>query len=137
MAKLLVLGCVAFVLFIILDLLWFQVAGNFFKGQVGSIARLTESGEWNIRYVPALLAYILMALGVVMFVLPQSASTGSAVFFGAALGLIGFGLYDLTNLATLTAWTVPFAVVDMSWGTCVTSLVSGLLYSASKFTFFT
>jgi uncharacterized membrane protein len=134
--KIILLVVVIIVLFIILDLVWFQLAGGFFKSQISSIVRLTESGAWNLRYFPALLVYVLMALGIMVFVLSHATSLQHALLLGAFFGLVGYGLYDLTNLATLSAWTVKFAVVDMAWGTFLCGVVSGAAYWLSRMPFF-
>jgi uncharacterized membrane protein len=136
MFKLFLLGVIVFVLYILLDLVWFTLAGDFFKSQIGSIARLLPDGSWNVLYIPAVLAYVLMAIGVVVFVLPQATGIGSALLLGGLFGLISFGLYDMTNLATLRAWTIPFAIADMTWGTFVSAVVSGAVYYISKFSYF-
>jgi uncharacterized membrane protein len=122
----------AFALFIALDLVWFQFMGKFFLGEVGQIARVHADGTWNVRYIPAILAYVLMAVGIVFLVMPQSTSLGTALFFGGLFGLVGYGLYDLTNLATLSAWTVKLALVDMAWGTFLSGVVSASVYSLSR-----
>ena len=119
----------ATVMFLLLDLIWFSVAGNFFKGEIGNIARLTADGAWNVRYIPALIVYLLMAVGLFAFVLPQATSITSALLLGALFGCIGYGLYDLTNLATLGAWTVRFVIVDMLWGTVLCGTVSAILFA--------
>ena len=43
-------------------------------------------------------------------------------------GLAAFGVYDLTNLATLRGYTVLMTVVDMVWGTFATALGGGVAY---------
>lgn len=134
--KLILLALLLAVVFIILDLVWFQVAGNFFKSQIGSIARLGANGEWKVALTPAILVYVLMAAGVLLFVVPQATSLPHALLLGALFGLIGYGLYDLTNLATLSAWTLKFALVDMTWGTVLCAAVSSLGYTLSRTGYF-
>jgi uncharacterized membrane protein len=34
--------------------------------------------------------------------------------------------YDLTNMATLKAWTVKLLVMDVAWGTFITGLSAGV-----------
>jgi uncharacterized membrane protein len=41
----------------------------------------------------------------------------------ALFGLITYGTYDLTNLATVRDWPVLVTVVDMIWGTVLSVLV--------------
>lgn len=127
MTKLFLIGIVVFVLLIVLDLLWFRVAGNFFKSEVGSIARLAADGTWNIRLPAALLAYLFMTLGIMTLVLPRVSGIGEGLLFGALFGLITYAVYDLTNLATLTAWTIRFAIVDMVWGMLLNAVVTTIV----------
>lgn len=127
-----ILTIVGSILFVALDFIWFYFAGSFFKSEIGSIARLTAEGDWNVRYFPAVIAYLLMGLGVSVLVYPQVTGLGIAFLMGALFGLVGYGLYDLTNLATLSAWTVKFAVIDMVWGTLLCGTVSSIVYFVGK-----
>ncbi len=126
MTKLFLIGIVVFVLLIVLDLLWFRVAGNFFKSEVGSIARLAADGTWNIRLPAAVVAYLFMTLGIMTLVLPRVSGIGEGLLFGALFGLITYAVYDLTNLATLTAWTIRFAIVDIVWGMLLNAVVTSI-----------
>lgn len=119
---------VAAALFVVLDLVWFYFAGSFFRSEISAIARLTDTGEWNVRYLPAALVYALMSLGIVVFVYPLASSVATAFAYGALFGLVGYGLYDLTNLATLTDWTTRLAIVDMLWGAVLCGTVSTLIF---------
>jgi uncharacterized membrane protein len=119
---------VAAVLFVVLDFVWFYFAGNFFRSEISGIARLTDTGEWNVRYLPAALVYVLMSIGIVVFVYPLASSVATAFAFGALFGLVGYGLYDLTNLATLTDWTVRLAVIDILWGSFLCGTVSTMIF---------
>lgn len=128
----LILTLIAMGLFIALDFIWFYFIGSFFKSEIGSIARLTNQGDWNIRYFPAIVAYVLMSIGIVVFVYPNAGGLIGAFAFGALFGLVGYGLYDMTNLATLSDWTLRFAIVDMIWGTLLCGTVSSTIYLAGK-----
>ena len=39
-----------------------------------------------------------------------------ALGVGAFFGLVAYGTYDLTNLATLRNWPLPMVIVDLVWG---------------------
>lgn len=130
------IGLAAFILFIILDLAWFSFSGDFFKSQIGSIARLGADGVWHVRYIPAALVYVFMAIGIVVFVLPNAESFSLAILLGGLFGLVTYGMYDMTNLATLEAWTVSFALADMGWGTFISAVVSGVTYFVSRHSLF-
>ncbi len=135
--KILLLATVLWALFIILDLIWFYFMGNFFKAEIGSIARLNEAGGWDVNLVAGALVYVLMTIGLLVFVLPLAGSLPQALMYGALFGFVAYGIYDLTNMATLSAWTVRFAAVDMTWGTFLCGTVAACGYLLSKLPFFT
>ena len=99
------------------------VAKGFFQSQVGDML-----GE--IRPLPAILFYLLYVGGILIFVSgPRSATWQTTLLYGALFGLFCYATFDLTSLSLLKHWTWPVAIVDVSWGACVTALSStaGLL----------
>lgn len=71
----------------------------------------------EIRWVAAACVYALMVFAVWTFAVEPSKSVSDAGTKGAILGATMYGLYDLTNYATLTQYPLWFAVQDMVWGT--------------------
>jgi uncharacterized membrane protein len=72
----------------------------------------------------AVLFYALFALGLVVFaVLPAGPAPGWGKTLGMAalFGFLAYATYDLTNLATLQQWPIGLSLIDMAWGTCVSS----------------
>jgi len=119
---------------LVLDLAWIGVIANqFYKRELGAIARL-DGDSFAIRLAPALLLYPLMVLGVQLFVLPRvdPAQWWSAALWGGLFGLVGYGIYDLTNYATLTAFSWRMTVVDMSWGTVLLALTATAMSTVSS-----
>lgn len=124
MMKILLLALILFILYVGLDFLWFEAMGNFFKGEIGGIARLDALGNWDVRIGVSLLVYVLMTLGMGFFVLHHSESFGQIALYGAFFGLVVYGVYDATNLATLSAWTYRFALADIVWGIILNTAVA-------------
>jgi uncharacterized membrane protein len=111
----------AFASFLLLDFLWLGIVmKNFNKRHLAEVGRI-EEGEFRILYLPALGVYFLMALAVAVFVLPrlQDASWWAPLAWGGLMGLIVYGVYDLTNLAILKHYPLPFVAADMAWGVFV------------------
>ena len=92
--------------------------GDIFKSALGDIALQTP------RMLPAALFYIMYAVGIFFLVVePSIASTWSRTISMAALfGLMAYGTYDLTNMATLKLWTWKLVGIDIAWGTFATTL---------------
>jgi uncharacterized membrane protein len=92
------------------------VAKDFFTAQVGNML-----GE--IKLVPAILFYLLYVAGTVIFVSGAANATWqSTLLYGALFGLFCYATFELTALSLLKQWTWPVAIVDVSWGACVTAV---------------
>ncbi len=77
--------------------------------------------------LPAAVAFYLVYIaGVVLLaILPnRDASLPKVARTGAILGAMAYATYDLTNQATLKAWTTQITLTDILWGTVVTSVAS-------------
>jgi len=79
----------------------------------------------QIRWIAAAAVYALMVGAAWFFAVEPSTSWKDAASRGALLGLVMYGLYDLTNYATLTAYPLWFALQDMAWGTFLFAVASG------------
>jgi uncharacterized membrane protein len=114
------------VTFGVLDFLYLGVLmRGFYRSELGPIARLSSDGSWEVLWAAAIPVYILLICGLLFFVLPRA--TGSAVDafgWGALFGVVVYGVYDLTNLATLRHFPLRLAVVDMLWGAAVCGVVA-------------
>lgn len=123
------------VVFAFLDAIWLgYVMTNFYKTWFGPLARLNADGSFNINFIAAVLVYVLLAAGVVFFVLPRvSGMNPIFVFlFGALMGLIVYGVYDLTNAATLTRWPLNLILADMAWGAFATGMTAYVVSHLGK-----
>ncbi len=104
--------------FLALDLVWIGlVANQFYKRELGAIARM-DGDNFAIRLGPALVLYPLIILGLQLFALPRATAgvLWTSAAWGGLFGVIGYGIYDLTNYATLTNYTLRLTAVDMCWG---------------------
>ena len=103
---------VALVVMGLLDAIWLGwLAIGFYRHELGTL--MTDS----VRVVPAALYYIGYPAAIVFLALtPKPGSLGSAALRSAVLGAAAFGVYDLTNLATLRDYSLSMTVVDIAWG---------------------
>ena len=72
--------------------------------------------------------YLLYATGIMVFaVTPATYGRGvaQAALKGAVFGLVAYGTYDLTNLATLREWPLRLSLMDMAWGSAISALAAG------------
>jgi uncharacterized membrane protein len=112
-----------------LDLAWIGVVANqFYKRELAGLARM-DGDNFAIRLAPALVLYPLMILGLHVFALPRGAGAPLWVTaaWGGLFGLVGYGIYDLTNYATLAGYTLRMTVVDMCWGVALCAATATMM----------
>lgn len=116
--------------FLILDGLWLGVvARKFYASQMGSLLRD------NVNFLAAGGFYIAYVGGIVFFAIAPALADGSwktAALRGAIFGLLAYGTYDMTNLATIKDWPLTMSVVDMAWGTLLTASAAIAGYLAAR-----
>lgn len=116
------------VVFFALDYLWLtRIAIGFYREQIGSLMLASPN------FAAAGVFYLFYVVGVVYFAVMPAVSAGSlvtALINGALLGLLAYGTYDMTNLATLKGWSLQMSLVDMAWGACLTATAAAAGYLA-------
>jgi uncharacterized membrane protein len=80
-----------------------------------------------MRLASAGIFYLFYVAGVLWFVSLPALREGAplqALTNGAVLGLLAYGTYELTNYATLEAWSFEQVLVDGLWGTFLTGVAA-------------
>ena len=118
------------VAFLAIDFVWLAfVASRFYRSYLGDLMR-------DPANLPVALAfYLVYVVGVIVFAVLPGAREGAvtaALWRGALLGLVAYGTYDLTNLATIKDWAWQVSAVDLSWGTVVTAAASGIGFFVAR-----
>jgi len=54
----------------------------------------------------------------------ETESLTRTLLTGAVFGFITYATYDLTNLATLEGWSIKITIVDLIWGTSVSTVMA-------------
>ncbi len=120
------------VVFFGIDLVWLStISTSFYRNRIGSL--LLDQPNLGV----AGLFYLVYVAGIVHFaVMPAVHGTtwATALVNGALLGLVAYGTYDMTNLATLKNWSVSVSVVDMIWGTALTAFAATCGYLLTVWT---
>lgn len=113
---------ISLITLLMLDAGWiYFFMGQFFTSQVGHLVR--DQMGWG----GALAAYLVLHTCLYYFVISRSEEQSSAPMCldSALLGLGLFGVYELTNYATLQGWPLQLVIVDSAWGAVLCVLVAG------------
>jgi uncharacterized membrane protein len=118
------------IVFMSLDGLWLGlIMRSFYRTELTPLGRLSTDGSLAPVWAAVVPVYVLLVLGLMMFVLPRAAGHAPIVAarLGAAFGVITYGVYDLTNYATLRNYSLRLALVDMAWGAIVCGAVASAM----------
>jgi uncharacterized membrane protein len=114
----------------VVDGLWiWLVAIGQFQATIGPLMKASP----DLAAVGAF--YLIYTLGVVVLAVRPAVSErsmGRAALLGAMLGLSAYATFDLTNLAILKGWTWKLALIDIVWGSILTSIAAGAGYAAAS-----
>lgn len=120
--KFLVHYLIVLVVFFAVDLVWLGViARDLYAKLLGHL--MAKSVNWPA----ALIFYLIFILGLVIFVIQPTLADGNLIKglgMAALFGLVTYATYDLTNLATLRDWPILITVIDLAWGTTLSTLVT-------------
>ncbi len=118
------------IVFFVIDLVWLGVvAVEFYNRHLGHLL----AGQ--VRWVPAILFYLIFIAGLLVFAVQPGLSAGSlwqAITLGAFMGFVAYAAFDLTCLALFKNFPVVVVVVDMIWGSCLSALVSSAGYGIGR-----
>ncbi len=79
--------------------------------------------------------YLISIAGTVFLAIAPALKEGNwtrAAINGAVLGFVAYATYDLTNQATLAVWQTKLTIIDLIWGTTLTTLSATGGYFAAR-----
>lgn len=118
------------VAYLALDAVWLTLTSTpIYRATLGDIL-LT-----GFKPVPALAVYLLQVLGLMVFVMPRARAGGrasKAFGYGVLFGIFTYGLYDLTNDATLHHWTWTLTLIDITWGGVISGTSSWIGWTVMR-----
>ena len=107
---------IATVVLLVFDLVW---VGTFMGKKYQDQVQQIQNDKMVIRPLFAVLAYLLMVIGLNVFVLPRirkGYELQDSIKYGFLFGIVLYGLYDFTIAAVLKDWNISLAITDVLWG---------------------
>ena len=112
----------AALIFLIIDVIWLSFAvKSFYRPNIGHLL-LDKPVMWA-----AAMFYIVYVFGLGVIIIEPSLNfedTIKFLFKVFIFGLVAYGTYNLTNMATVKGWSVSVEFVDMLWGGSLTAFSS-------------
>lgn len=103
------------------DLIWLHLRAPMYRKMVYKV----QGSPLKLRARWGAVAYVLMIASILIFSGPLAdGHIGKATAYGGALGFVVYGIYNATNLATLTNFDPRVAVIDTIWGTALFAIAT-------------
>ena len=125
MNKYLIAFFAAFISYLILD----GSMMYFFTGKLfGSMIQKIQNGKpMKARIIPALLCFIVLAFGIVYFIVDKVRDNHiieDSLRYGFIFGFVIYAVFDLTNYAIFENYTLAVTIIDILWGSVLAFLVT-------------
>ena len=108
---------IAIITLLVLDAIWIALNLKRYKKLIFDV----QKSNLSVKLVPACIAYILMVIGLLVFVLPQVQKSKNklqaSIKYGGLYGLTVYGIFNATNSAMFKNYDAMTAILDTLWGT--------------------
>jgi uncharacterized membrane protein len=107
---------IATIVLLVFDLVW---VGTFMGKKYQDQVQQIQNDKMVVRPLFAVLAYLLMVIGLNVFVLPRirkGYELQDSIKYGFLFGIVLYGVYDFTIAAVLKDWNISLAITDVLWG---------------------
>lgn len=96
------------VLFVVIDFVYLNLMKNYFFKQVKTV----QGSPLKINILGAAICYIFLIIGLNYFIIKPKRPVSDAFL----LGLVIYGVYETTNYALLSKWSIITVIMDTLWG---------------------
>ena len=120
----------AALIFLFIDIIWLSFSVKlFYRPNIGHLL-LDRPVIWA-----AAMFYIVYVFGLSIVIIEPSLNFDNSfkfLFKAFMFGLVAYGTYNLTNMATVKGWSPSVVFVDMFWGGSLTAFSSYYGISIAK-----
>ena len=105
------------IIMISLDFVYLSVMKSYFMNQVKNV----QGSALKLNYFGAAICYVFLVAGLNYFIIKPRKSISDAFL----LGLVIYGVYETTNYALFSNWSIVSVIIDTLWG--------GLLFASTAY----
>ncbi len=114
-----ILFLVSAILFVTIDFFYLNLIKNFFANQVKAV----QGSPMQINLLGAILCYIFLIFGLNYFIIKPKKSAYDAFL----MGLLIYGVFETTNYALFSKWSILTVIIDTLWGGILFALVTFII----------
>ena len=105
------------IVFVFIDSIYLNLIKDYFSNQI----RLIQGSHIKMNYLAAIICYIFLIFGINYFIIKPNRSIQDAFL----LGLVIYGVFETTNMASFSKWSWLTVLIDTLWG--------GILFALTTF----
>ena len=114
-----ILFLISSILFVVIDFVYLNLIKNYFTNQV----KIVQGSPLKVNLLGVVLCYIFLIFGINYFIILPKKSAYEAFL----LGLLIYGVYETTNYALFSKWSILTVIMDTLWGGVLFALVAFII----------
>ena len=124
---------IAYAAALLIDGVWLRLASPLYLPAYAPFMQLDASGTTQINMAAGLMAWFFIVLGNYVFVTPMTYLIWwKSAFWGFCFGVIIYGVYNTTNMAVFSQWSMMISMIDIVWGGVFNALIALVILLAQK-----
>lgn len=112
------------IILILIDFVYLSFNGKYFQNQIKKV----QGTPITFNFIGAAICYLLLVVGLYYFIIKPHKSPQDAFLFG----LVVYGVYETTNYALLTNWSILTVFMDTLWGGILFALTTVIINKLKK-----
>jgi len=112
------------IVLVLIDFVYLSIIGKYFQNQIKKV----QGTQMTVNYLGAAVCYLFLVVGLYYFIIKPHRSVQDAFLFG----LVVYGVYETTNYALLSNWSIFTVFIDTLWGGILFALTTGIINKMKK-----
>jgi uncharacterized membrane protein len=105
------------IILVLVDSIYLNIIKGYFENQIKKV----QGTNLKLNYVGAAICYLFLITGLNYFIIKPRKSVSDAFL----LGIVIYGVYETTNYALFSNWSILTVIIDTLWG--------GLLFAITTY----
>ncbi len=125
---------IAYAAALLIDGTWLRLTAPLYLPAYKTFMSFDAIGNPELNLTAGLLAWFFIVLGNYVFVTPMTDFVWwKSIVWGFCFGVVIYGVYNTTNMAVFTQWSVLVAIIDTFWGGIFNVLIALVILLAQKY----
>ena len=119
-----ILFLISAILFVVIDFFYLNLIKKYFENQV----KIVQGAPLQINLLGTVLCYIFLIFGLNYFIIKSKKSAYDAFL----LGILIYGVFETTNYALFSKWSILTVMIDTLWGGILFAIVTFIINKLRK-----